>query len=266
MKSSRMVGLLTLSLLFAFIIFPGLAFSTITPTFYVTIQKSADQTEFNLGIGEFTTVQYTITLTVYNTVPSGCYLPLSYGQCIRVTDSQLADAETADWKICYAEVSAITSFPAQYTFSYAKQLGPFEDCGDYYVDNEACIVYNPTETPTPCCVQESVHVYVPCDGDDGCTPGYWKNHLDSWPATGYSPSDSFFAVFGVDLGYLTLGEAVNAKGGGSNVVARHGTAALLSAAHPDVGYPYTVDEVIALVQAGDADSLVAANELGCPID
>ena len=24
-------------------------------------------------------------------------------------------------------------------------------------------------------------------GDEGCTPGYWKNHLGSWPATGYDP-------------------------------------------------------------------------------
>ncbi len=34
---------------------------------------------------------------------------------------------------------------------------------------------------------------------EGCTPGYWKvcQHLDSWVATGFSPSDTFNAVFGV---------------------------------------------------------------------
>ena len=40
---------------------------------------------------------------------------------------------------------------------------------------------------------------------------------------------------------------------------------VLSAAHPDVNYPYTVLEVIAFVQAGDAETLVEANELGCEI-
>jgi hypothetical protein len=33
----------------------------------------------------------------------------------------------------------------------------------------------------------------------GCTPGYWKvcNHLSSWAATGFKPTDTFNAVFGV---------------------------------------------------------------------
>jgi hypothetical protein len=103
---------------------------------------------------------------------------------------------------------------------------------------------------------------------EGCTPGYWKNHLESWGPTGLSPADDFDATFGVDLfdPDITLEEAVNAKGGGAGRLARHGTAALLSALHPDVGYPYSADEVIALVQAGDADTLAAANELGCPIN
>ncbi|MDH5515768.1 MAG: hypothetical protein OEY45_11480 [Gammaproteobacteria bacterium] len=104
-------------------------------------------------------------------------------------------------------------------------------------------------------------------GGEGCTPGYWKNHLEDWPATGYSPGDDFDTTFGVDLFSpdITLEAAVNAKGGGVKKLARHGTAALLSAAHPDVGYPFTEAEVIALVQAGDVDPLVAANELGCEI-
>ena len=74
----------------------------------------------------------------------------------------------------------------------------------------------------------------------------------------------------VELDYadpdITLEQAVNAKGGGVKKLARHGTAALLSAAHPDVAYPYTEAEVIDFVQAGDVDPLAAANELGCPIN
>lgn len=103
---------------------------------------------------------------------------------------------------------------------------------------------------------------------EGCTPGYWRNHLEEWAPTGYAPGDDFDTTFGVDYFNpdITLEQAVNLGGGGVNRVARHGTAALLSAAHPDVDYPYTVAEVIAYVQSGNVDDLVTANELGCPIN
>jgi thrombospondin type 3 repeat protein len=109
-----------------------------------------------------------------------------------------------------------------------------------------------------------------CDqpSGEGCTPGYWKNHLSSWAATGYSPSADFDATFGVNLfsPNITLRTAINLGGGGVNKLARHGTAALLSAAHPGVNYPYTVAQVIAAVQAGDSDTLAAFNELGCSLN
>jgi hypothetical protein len=103
---------------------------------------------------------------------------------------------------------------------------------------------------------------------EGCTPCYWKNHLDSWPPTEYSPEDDFDTTFGVDLfdPDITLDDAIRAKGGKENRLARHGTAALLSAAHPDVYYSLTVEDVIILVQAEDADTLEMNNELGCPLD
>jgi len=107
-------------------------------------------------------------------------------------------------------------------------------------------------------------------GDEGCTPGYWRNHLEQWVFTGFAPGDSAEAVFGIDLkgalDGITLEEAVNLGGGGIRKVLRHGTAGLLSAAHPDVDYPFTVAEVIAFVQAGDIDAVVEANEAGCPIN
>jgi len=116
---------------------------------------------------------------------------------------------------------------------------------------------------------QGVDIWADCPGE-GCTPGYWRNlrkHGDEWTPP-FSPGDDFDTTFGVDLfdPDITLGEAVNAKGGGVNKLARHGTAALLSAAHPDVNYPLSVAEVIALVQAGDADTLATANELGCPLN
>ena len=103
-------------------------------------------------------------------------------------------------------------------------------------------------------------------GGEGCTPGFWRNHLDDWPATGFSTGDDFDATFGVDLFSpdITLGQAVRLGGGGKKKLARHGTAALLSAAHPSVSYPLGIADVIAAVQAGDANTLVGFNELLAP--
>jgi hypothetical protein len=109
--------------------------------------------------------------------------------------------------------------------------------------------------------------HVTCIPADGCSPGYWKKHLDDWPPTGYSPGDDFDDTF--DVGYfdpdITLDDAVNLGGGGVKKVARHGTAALLNAAHPVLDYPFTVAEVIAFVKDQDVDILAKANELGCEI-
>lgn len=121
------------------------------------------------------------------------------------------------------------------------------------------------------------HVVVTATGptgeiDQGCTPGYWKNHASEWP-TGddeqplYAPGDDFDTTFGVNLfdPDLSLADALNQGGGGVNALGRHAVAALLSAAHPDVNYPLDVGGVLAAVGAGNKDLLEGYNELGCPI-
>ena len=116
----------------------------------------------------------------------------------------------------------------------------------------------------------------PPQGGEGCTPGYWRqeHHFDSWVPTGYTPQDSYNAVFGVNGAYATLLNAVWATGGREGALARHAVAALLNASHPDVSYEYTVAEVLAGVQAAYAsgdfepskDALDAANNAGYPLD
>jgi hypothetical protein len=115
----------------------------------------------------------------------------------------------------------------------------------------------------------------PDPGDEGCTPGFWKNHLSSW--SGYSTGADFDTTFGVNFfnPNKTLLQAVNLGGGGLNALARHGVAALLNAASGDVDYAYTEAQVIDIVQGDGAfaglsvtertNLLVAANEAGCPI-
>jgi hypothetical protein len=141
--------------------------------------------------------------------------------------------------------------------------------------NTVTVNYNPmgfpnniTDTATDC-------VEVRRKGGEGCTPGFWKQdqHFDSW--VGFSPDQSFEAVFGVDVpGNPTLLDALNSGGGGINALMRHAVAALLNASNPDVDSDFTVAEVIALVQeaieTGDIerikDILAAANEQGCPLN
>lgn len=123
----------------------------------------------------------------------------------------------------------------------------------------------PTKTPTP--TKTMTPTPTP-PGFAGCTPGYWKNHYSSWTPTGYSPGDSFENVFSISYygSEYTLADAIWQRGGHMNRIARHGTAALLNASHPDVAYPYTVSEVLSLVWAQNGDALEQANELGCTLN
>src|SRR5687767_7528808 len=110
-------------------------------------------------------------------------------------------------------------------------------------------------------------------GGQGCTPGYWKNHTSSW--SGYSPGDSFNAVFGVNYNSsLTLGGALKLGGGGFEALARQAAAALLNAAHGDVSYGLEESQIKALVQQAFAtnnpeptkNTFDTLNNAGCSID
>jgi hypothetical protein len=97
-------------------------------------------------------------------------------------------------------------------------------------------------------------------GREGCTPGYWKNHTEDWPATGYSTVQTLEAVFDVPnalgLDNVTLLTALGTGGGGVSALLRHAVAALLNAAHPAVDYPLTIEGVISAVNA----ALASGNE------
>ncbi len=118
----------------------------------------------------------------------------------------------------------------------------------------------------------------PTNGE-GCTPGFWKNNLDSWEV--YDSEQLFKDVFdGIvidDDEDLTLLGALELEGGGVNALARHAVAALLNAAHSDVNYPLLVDDVIvefkAAYESGDLeeienqkDRFEELNEQDCPLE
>ena len=81
-------------------------------------------------------------------------------------------------------------------------------------------------------------------GQEGCTPGYWKNHTDNWQEA--APGDLFGSAYTsarANVAGLTLLEALQGGGGpgadgAAKILARAATAAWLNAAHDDVGYPW----------------------------
>jgi len=126
----------------------------------------------------------------------------------------------------------------------------------------------------------------PTNGDQGCTPGYWKNHTGSWSGTGYAPGQTVASVFSAASGFPSLaGESLlqALQGGGgpgttgaAQILLRAGVAALLNASSPGVDYPRTAADVIAAVDAALASNsrdamlalaseLDADNNLGCPL-
>ncbi len=100
-------------------------------------------------------------------------------------------------------------------------------------------------------------------GFEGCTLGFWKNHLLAWGPTGYLPTQTIGSVFtvpavmngvyvinGKSLAANTLLEGLNMKGGsglngGAGILMKQAVAALLNAAHPGVNSPNSVADVIA---------------------
>jgi len=123
-----------------------------------------------------------------------------------------------------------------------------------------------------------------CSSNEGCTPGYWRSHFETWEETGLSPEYKFSEVFGLLESEIieinlqqysvidpTLGEAVNANGGGLGALIRHSVAALLNS-QSTINYPLTSEQVVTSFyesySSGDyeelKDTLTELNENGCP--
>lgn len=188
--------------------------------------------------------------------------------------STVEDIQIALWMLAYGASSLPITPGAQALINAANANG------GAYVPGEgqlaAVIIYSDgIQQIGNTSIQESIiEVTVPdLPGGDGCTPGFWKNDggkfgFNNWKPTGYLPTNDFNTVFGVN--YLPAGTTLltaldPTKNNGHGNVVWHGVAALLNAAHPGINYPYSVAEVIALVQSHSGNLLAAANEAGCPL-
>jgi len=115
--------------------------------------------------------------------------------------------------------------------------------------------------------------------DEGCSSGHWKNDADKrnevdFDNTAFEPTDDFDATFSAISIRVkdgpgkptieadpTLQQALNARGGGINALAREAVAALLNESHADIHYPMSQGDIITLVNtaiAGDDAAKEAA--------
>jgi hypothetical protein len=127
-------------------------------------------------------------------------------------------------------------------------------------------------------------------GNQGCTPGYWKNHTEAWADTKYSPTDTVGSVFTLpaslsSLSSMTLLEALDGTGGdgstlegATQILLRAAVAGLLNATDANVDYPggnaLIIKHVNAALATEDRDTILAlATKLdkknngvgGCPL-
>ncbi|RLF42765.1 MAG: hypothetical protein DRN29_11020 [Thermoplasmata archaeon] len=121
-------------------------------------------------------------------------------------------------------------------------------------------------------------------GYRGCSPGSWKKHTCKW--VGYSPDDTIEDVFDLppelsEIASKTLLQALEFGGGSTliekaKILLQQAVAAVLNAAHPNINYPLSENDVIDEVNATLAtlnttailnlkDILDAYNNLGCSL-
>ena len=122
----------------------------------------------------------------------------------------------------------------------------------------------------------------PTTGDEGCTPGYWKNHKSAWD--GLRPTQKVSTVFSgatASLANASLMQALSFTGGSGvigaeRILLRAAVAALLNARDADVDYAMTARQIRAQVSAALATddrqtmldlaaSLDRLNNAGCPL-
>jgi hypothetical protein len=120
-------------------------------------------------------------------------------------------------------------------------------------------------------------------GMEGCTLGYWKNHVDRWCLATYTPTTIYGSVFTnapSSLASLTFLQALNLGGGGIYNLARQSVAAILNACSSEVAYPApygdspqsVINAVNAAFLAGGnapgtlATALDILNNTGCPLN
>ena len=155
-----------------------------------SIDKSADQTELTLSIGQQLIVNYSVALTY----SGGC----ETNSWIIYDTNFISGSNTNGYVGTVYGTWNCTDTPITTTFTYSKIIGPYYVCGDFTVDNTASLSTGENDSWT-------VNVHVPCVGGCTLTPGYWKTHSEYGPA----PYDDTWAQLpnGADTPFFGTGKS-----------------------------------------------------------
>ena len=223
--------------------------------------------DYSGAVGPTATFDVSVDVGFDGDVDSTFTVSLTNGQCqdiwdvaasgagrVTVTENPIAGYTTSYVKTAVGGNGAILYVQTVASNTVTEEVG----------DRGLLVVFTNTEIPTP-----------PPPGNQGCTPGYWKQeqHFDSWPAP-YTPTTLFSAVFEDAFPGMTLDQVVGQGGGGLNALGRHTVAALLNAQSSGVTYPISAADVIsgfnAVFPGGNYETLhlrwAAFNEAGCPLN
>jgi hypothetical protein len=183
--------------------------------------------------------------------------------CDDLVEFEITVTNTGDCRLDFTTVPAVTPF--------SLDPGGVET----WTEEEICVcppaeVYNEiTVTATiPFCalpneIVRSNDATCICQptGEQGCTPGYWKNHPDCWEC--YDPDALVCDVFTIPAELaaifcdndLTMMDAMltarggRGVGGPARMLMFHAVAAVLNACDADIAYPMTGSAVISAVNA-----------------
>jgi len=232
----------------------------------VQIDKTANVTEATVG----DTVTYTFLITNMSSSDSPNMILDS------LTDTVLGNLELA---ANYDADCDTLDFGDTCTFTvdYLIPMGAPSS-----LTNVVTAHYHPQGFPND--ITDSDDHTITVRGNEGCTPGYWKNHTSAWASTDYTTGQLVGDVFNgeeASLSGKTLLQALSFKGGNTiagaeQILLRAAVAALLNATHDGVDYLYGEAEILAWVNAALAGNdrstiltlaaqLDAANNQGCPL-
>lgn len=217
-----------------------------------------------------------VTVNLYDACQGGIMIDST------VTDE---NGEYSFTGLCAGQYRVEIVAPAGYveTEADASCTGGDEDDSDC-VNGSICVTLPDDDTVD---LTNDCGLYIPDGGEEGCTIGFWKNHLKKWCATGYSPWDKVGDVFILpdemaSLADKTLYEALRLKGGSqltdkAALLLKQAVAAVLNAAHPNVEYGIidplavidAVNVALATLDAGQIMDLQGAldelNNSDCPL-
>jgi hypothetical protein len=118
-------------------------------------------------------------------------------------------------------------------------------------------------------------------GNEGCTPGFWKNHPEEWPISNSTLEQVYNVPDAFGLDNNTLRQALSFQGGPglagmARNLLRHSVAGLLNILHPEIEYPINEGQVISRTNAAlnsgsraqmeaQKNEFAGFNSLGCPL-